>query len=230
MRLQKYIASAGVCSRREAEERIRQGRVTINGAAASLGDSAEEGDIITVDGVPVTPVQSHTYVMLHKPRGYVTTLQDEKGRKTVADLVAGIGVRLFPVGRLDLQSEGLLIMTDDGALANALMHPSHEAEKVYRVWVHGADLVRSAEKMRQPVVWDGITYHADKVSVLRDDLLEIIVHEGKNHEVRNICAAVGLKVERLLRVQHSGLSLGDLPAGKWRYLTEKEIDLLKNGG
>ena len=227
MRLQKFIAASGLCSRREAEERIRQGRVTKNGVTASLGDGAEEGDDVRVDGVSVSPVIGHTYIMLNKPRGVVTTMKDEQGRRTVAELTRDVGARLLPVGRLDLQSEGLLIMTDDGELLNRLAHPSHETEKTYRVRVHGAPLEEAMETLRQPITWEGVTYRADKVELCAENTLEITVHEGKNHEIRNMCAAVGLKVERLQRIRQAGLALGTLPPGKWRYLTEDEIKAIK---
>lgn len=234
MRLQKYIAAAGVCSRREAEKRIREGRVTLNGRTAALGAGTEDPkDVICVDGRPVRPPAEHTYVMLHKPKGYVTTMRDEKGRPTVAELVADAEVRLFPVGRLDYDSEGLLIMTDDGEAANRLAHPSHGVKKTYHVWVRGADVAAAAEGLRQPVVYSGTRYRAAEVRVLEDDgagrgELSVTIGEGKNREVRNLCAANGLTVTRLVRVSQGELRLGDLRSGQWRYLTRKEIDFLHN--
>ena len=215
MRLQKYIAGCGYCSRRRAEELLIAGRVTVNGRTASLGDSMEEGDIVCVDGKPLSPPKEHTYIMLHKPRGYVTTLSDEKGRPTVAALTSDAGVRLFPVGRLDLMSEGLLILTDDGEIANRLAHPSHGVEKTYRVWVKGEDPLAASDTLRRPVRYQGVSYRPD-----------VTVSEGKNREVRNMCAAAGLKVKRLVRTRQGRLKLGSLGAGEWRYLTGAEIAYL----
>ncbi len=230
MRLQKYIAACGYCSRRKAEELVLSGRVTVNGRTASLGDGMEEGDLVCVDGKPLSGPPERTYVMLHKPKGYVTTLSDEKGRPTVAELVADAGVRLFPVGRLDLQSEGLLILTDDGEIANRLAHPSHGVEKTYRVWVRGEDAAASAGLLRHPIKYRGVSYRAAKVRLVRSDeqaaVLDVTVQEGKNREVRNMCAAAGLTVKRLLRLRQGELKLGDLPAGQWRYLTDAEVRYL----
>ncbi|MBQ3276033.1 MAG: rRNA pseudouridine synthase [Oscillospiraceae bacterium] len=227
VRLQKYIAGCGYCSRRKAEELLLSGRVTVNGVKASLGDGMEEGDVVCVDGEPLSQPTERTYVMLHKPKGYVTTLSDEKGRPTVAELTADAGVRLFPVGRLDLNSEGLLILTDDGEIANRLAHPSHGVEKTYRVWVKGENAAGAAERLRGPMEYRGVSYRGAKVSLLRSDensaVMDVTIGEGKNREVRNMCAAAGLRVKRLLRLQQGELKLGDLPPGQWRYLTDGEI-------
>lgn len=233
MRLQKYIVSCGFCSRRNAEKLISDGRVTINGRVASLGDSMEnDGDIICLDGKPLVPPARHTYIMLHKPRGYVTTLSDEQGRPTVAELVADVGTRLFPVGRLDLQSEGLLILTDDGEIANRLAHPSYGVRKTYRVTVHGGDFVSAVQALQRPITYEGVSYQPAEVSVVRRrehrTVLDITVSEGKNREVRNMCAAVGLSVERLIRIRQGDLFLGDLPMGKWRFLSEQEMEYLQH--
>ena len=215
MRLQKYIAGCGYCSRRRAEELLIAGRVTVNGRTASLGDRMEEGDIVCVDGKPLSPPKEHTYIMLHKPRGYVTTLSDEKGRPTVAALTSDAGVRLFPVGRLDLMSEGLLILTDDGEIANRLAHPSHGVEKTYRVWVKGEDPLAASDALRRPVRYQGVSYRAAEVRPVRvrdtEAILDVTVSEGKNREVRNMCAAAGLKVKRLVRMRQGRLKLGSLP-------------------
>ena len=230
MRLQKYIAGCGYCSRRRAEELLIAGRVTVNGRTASLGDSMEEGDIVCVDGKPLSPPKEHTYIMLHKPRGYVTTLSDEKGRPTVAALTSDAGVRLFPVGRLDLMSEGLLILTDDGEIANRLAHPSHGVEKTYRVWVKGEDPLAASDTLRRPVRYQGVSYRPAEVRPVRvrdtEAILDVTVSEGKNREVRNMCAAAGLKVKRLVRTRQGCLKLGSLGAGEWRYLTGAEIAYL----
>lgn len=231
MRLQKYLSAAGLCSRREAEKWIEAGRVSVNGVTASLGDGCEEGDRVCVDGKSVVLPREHHYLLLHKPRGYVTTLRDEKGRPTVAELVSDAGVRLYPVGRLDYDSEGLLLMTDDGAVANALMHPSHQVPKTYRVKVRGSGFSAAAAKMRTPLRdTDGTEFQSAEVSILRTSAniaeLSVTIREGKNREIRRMCALVGLEVLRLKRVQQGEISLGELPAGKWRDLTKEEINFL----
>ena len=234
MRLQKYISAAGICSRREAEQRILDGRVTVNGQIAALGQSVDETvDQVCVDGRPVRPPRECTYVMLHKPRGYVTTMKDERGRPTVAQLVSDAEVRLYPVGRLDYDSEGLLIMTNDGEVANRLAHPSHGVKKTYHVWVKGTDLPAAAEKLRHPMSYQGINYKGAKVELLTDEgdgrgKLAVTIGDGKNREVRNMCAAAELKVLRLQRISQGELRLGNLPAGEWRYLTSKETQYLQN--
>ena len=233
MRLQKYISQSGVCSRRRAEEWIKEGRVTVNGRPAQLGQSVDEkSDVVCVDGKSVAPAAEHTYVMLHKPRGYVTTLHDPEGRPTVADLVSDAGVRLYPVGRLDYMSEGLLILTDDGETANRLAHPSHGVKKTYRVWVRGENPAEAVQKLTLPLTYKGVEYRGAQVTVLRASIhratAELTISEGKNREIRNMCAAVGLRVERLVRVRQGALELGELPAGKWRVLTTSEIRYLQN--
>ncbi len=231
MRLQKYLSAAGLCSRREAEKWIEAGRVSVNGAVASLGDGCEEGDTVCVDGKLVSVAAERCYVLLHKPKGYVTTLSDEKGRPTVAELVADAGVRLYPVGRLDFDSEGLLIMTDDGAVANALMHPSHQVPKTYLVKVRGRDFSAAAEKLRKPLTdTDGTSFQGAEVSIVRASAdmaeLSMTIREGKNREIRRMCALCELEVLRLRRIRQGEIQLGELPAGKWRKLSKDEIDYL----
>lgn len=226
-RLQKILSSCGVCSRRTAEEYLRQGRVAVNGIPAVLGEQADpENDAITLDGVSVTAGGRRTYLMLHKPRGYVTTLSDEKGRRTVADLV-DCGHRVWPVGRLDMDSEGLLLLTDDGELTNHLLHPSHEVEKEYLVWVTGEITGETLKRLTRPMVLDGQKLRPAKVTQRGDALLSIVIHEGKNRQVRRMCAKVGLTVTRLKRIREGQLRLGDLPLGTWRELSEQEIEQLK---
>ena len=231
-RLQKLISSAGLASRRAAEELIKQGRVKVNGETASLGMSADpELDDIRVNGKRLRISGTRAYIMLNKPRGYVTTLSDEKGRKTVAELVKGAGRRLYPVGRLDLNSEGLLIMTDDGEAANALMHPSHEVGKTYRVTVSGREpeaAVRELEALREV---EGEPIRPAQVSFAGETgegkyMLDVTIHEGRNRQVRKMCAAAGLEVRRLVRIAEGELSLGGLQTGKWRHLTSEELDWL----
>ena len=227
-RLQKLISSAGFASRRAAEELISAGRVRVNGSPAVLGQCADpETDLIEIDGRRLgVPAQEKTYVMLHKPRGYVTTLSDEKGRPTVAELVADTGKRLYPVGRLDMDSDGLLLMTDDGALANAMMHPSGEVNKTYLTEVSG-DLAAALPILRAPMVIDGYRIRPAQVHIVGEATLEIVIHEGRNRQVRKMCAAAGLRVRKLTRIAEGPLHLGDLPSGKWRYLSENEISALK---
>lgn len=225
-RLQKLISAAGLASRRTAEEWITAGRVTVNGQTAALGDSADpDRDDVRVDGRPLPAKRAHTYLMLHKPRGCVTTLSDERGRRNVAELVADAGVRLYPVGRLDLNSEGLLLMTDDGALCQRLTHPSHEVEKTYRVTVAG-DVDAALPVLRGPMELDGRPLRPAKVERAGERVLRITIHEGRNRQVRRMCGQAGLTVRRLIRISEGPLSLGDLPAGKWRYLTEAEVRAL----
>lgn len=233
-RLQKIIAGAGLTSRRGAEALVSAGRVTVNGFAAVLGQQADpETDDIRVDGERVALRRDKVYIMLNKPRGYVTTLKDEKGRKTVAELVSGAGRRLFPVGRLDMDSEGLLVMTDDGDAANVLMHPAHGVRKTYLVWVEGADMDAGLAALRRPVELDGRTVRADAVSVVTRDggraQLEMTISEGRNRQIRRMCDAAGLRVSRLQRVAEGPLRLGDLPPGRWRLLTGEEVAALKRG-
>lgn len=226
-RLQKLISAAGIASRRKAEELIQQGRVRVNGNTAKLGDTADRReDVIEVDGKPLPKVAAKRYILLNKPRGFVTTLSDEQGRRTVSELVADCGERVYPVGRLDLGSEGLLLMTNDGELANRMMHPRHEVNKTYLTYVTGyAD--GADELLRRPIELDGRPIRKPSVKLLsrKGDVavLEVIIHEGRNRQVRRMCEAAGLKVTRLRRIAEGSLQLGDLPAGKWRDLTDEEV-------
>lgn len=231
-RLQKLLSAAGVCSRRAAEALIESGRVYVNGAAAVLGQRADpDRDDIRVDGVPLRERDGLVYLLLNKPRGYVTTLSDEKGRRTVADLVADCGVRVYPVGRLDLDSEGLLLMTNDGALMQRMLHPSGEVEKTYHVSVYGP-VEGAAARLAALRDLEGEAIRPARVELLRRTgrtaELAVTIHEGKNRQVRRMCAACGLTVKRLRRVREHTLELGDLPSGAWRYLTQAEIDALRN--
>lgn len=228
-RLQKILSSVGVCSRRKAEELLKAGRVKVNGLTANVGDKADlERDRVEVDGVALSVPAAHTYLMLHKPRGYVTTLSDERGRPTAAQLVADCPARVWPVGRLDMDSEGLLLFTDDGELTHALTHPSHRVEKEYQVRVSG-DVERALPLLARPMMVEGETMEADRVEQTGADRLTIVIHQGKNRQVRRMCAAAGLTVLRLKRVREGSLILGDLQAGKWRSLTNQEISLLRSG-
>ena len=230
-RLQKILSARGVASRRKAEEMIRARRVTVNGTVALLGASADpDTDRILVDGRPLPAGQKNVYILLHKPRGYVTTLSDEKGRPNAAQLVADCGVRVYPVGRLDMDSEGLLLFTNDGEFANALAHPRHEVEKTYRVWASGY-APGSEKRLERPIVLDGYAIRPPKVQVVKiqKDQAEFLVtiHEGRNRQVRRMCQAAGMRCTRLVRIREGSLTLGDLPRGKWRYLTEAEVNALR---
>ena len=230
-RLQKILSSRGVASRRKAEEMITAGRVTCNGIVARLGDSADpELDEILLDGRPLPSAEAFVYILLNKPRGYVTTLSDEKGRPNAAQLVADCGIRVYPVGRLDMDSEGLLLFTNNGEFANSLMHPKHEVEKTYDVWVKGYR-PGGEELLCRPIELDGYRIRPPKAVLLHAEgdraKLRVTIHEGRNRQVRRMCQAAEMQVSRLRRIREGKLSLGDLPLGKWRYLTKEEVELLK---
>ena len=229
-RIQKIISSCGLASRRQAETMITEGRVTCNGEVCVLGQTADLNiDTILVDGKPLPKAGERVYILLNKPRGYVTTLSDERGRKNAAQLVQDCGVRVYPVGRLDMDSEGLLLFTNDGDFANRLMHPSHEVNKTYKVTVTGYTF-EGLEKLKLPVALDGYTIRPPVIQVIRRPLnpqdkavLLVTIHEGRNRQVRRMCAMAGMEVIRLIRIQEGPLKLGDLPSGKWRYLTQDEV-------
>ena len=232
-RLQKLISASGLTSRRGAEDWITAGRVTVNGQVAALGDKADLArDQVLVDGrlLPQKQTDRRTYLMLNKPRGYVSTLSDEKGRRTVAQLVSGCGCRVWPVGRLDLDSEGLLLLTDDGELTQKLLHPSHQVEKEYLVWVTG-DVSRGLPVLSGPMDLDGVPLSPAKVRRGRTSggvtQLSITICQGKNRQVRRMCGQAGLKVLRLKRVREGGLCLDrTLGPGKWRRLEQSEVAAL----
>ena len=229
-RLQKILSARGVASRRKAEEMIQNGLITVNGVTAALGDTADpDTDEIRIDGRPLPKQERYIYLILNKPRGYVTTLSDEKGRPNAAQLVADCGARVYPVGRLDMDSEGLLLFTNDGAFANALMHPRHEVQKTYAVWVNG--YVPGAEvRLARPITLDGYTIRPPKVKLLKAEgqkaRFRVTIHEGRNRQVRRMCEAAGMHCTRLRRIQEGSVKLGDLPLGKWRSLTPEEIEKL----
>ena len=229
-RLQKIIASRGLCSRRQAEKWIEEGRVRVNGNTAHLGDTADvTEDVIEVDGKRLPKAGKKVYLMLNKPRGYVTTLSDEKGRKNAAELVAGCGTRVYPVGRLDMDSEGLLLFTNDGDFANLLMHPKHEVDKVYRVWVTSF-APEKLEALKEPIELDGYLIKKPRVRAVRMEatraILDVTIHEGRNRQVRRMCQAAGLEVARLKRIAEGSLRIGELKTGAWRELEPKEIEAL----
>lgn len=228
IRLQKHIADCGAASRRKAEELIIAGKVRVNGRIASIGDKVDpKRDKVTVNGKNLIFVKDKIYIMLNKPRGFVTTMKDELGRKNVSDLVKDAGGRLFPVGRLDKDSEGLLIMTNDGDFANKLTHPSSHVNKTYRVTVGGAVNDEQLDQMSTGIVIEGKkTLPCDVfVAERKPDrtVIIFILNEGRNRQIRKMCEAVGLNVLRLKRIEIAGVKLGMLPQGKWRPLNEKEM-------
>ena len=234
-RLQKILARCAGVSRRSAEAMIEAGRVRVNGNTARLGEQADaEEDVIELDGVRLRTRQEPelVYRMLCKPRGFVTTMHDEKGRRSVAELVGDLSVRVYPVGRLDCNSEGLLLLTNDGELANALMHPKKQVDKVYLVTVRG-DIRGAAERLMAITELDGEPIAPAQARELSrregQALLRVTIHQGKNRQIRRMCAGLGLHVEKLQRVEEDGLQLDDLPIGKWRYLTAQEIQRITGG-
>lgn len=233
MRLQKYLAECGVASRRNAEKLIADGRVSVDGIMIrEMGVQVEEGQVITVDHKIVKPEQQKCYLLYHKPAGEVTTVQDEKGRPTVLDKFRDYGVRLYPVGRLDYDSEGLLILTNDGEMTEHLLHPSHEVNKVYLARVSNQVLPNEAKQLERGVIIDGKKTAPAKARILRStplytDML-ITIHEGHNRQIRKMVEQIGHQVVMLRRVQFGPIKLGDLPRGMFRELTDEEIELLRN--
>lgn len=234
IRIQKYIADCGVCSRRAAEAMIEQGRVTLNGRPVHLGDKTDGAkDLVRIDGKVIKPItRDKITLMLYKPRGYVTTMSDEQGRKCVADLIVKERVRLYPVGRLDKDSEGLLLLTNDGDLANKLTHPKNNIPKTYRVIVKGAinrEHIKAFERGIY-IAEDDYTTRSAEIEILesKEDrtVFYLTIYEGKNREIRKMCEALGLEVLRLKRDKLAALSIGTLRAGQYRTLTQKEIEYL----
>lgn len=237
-RLQKILARAGYGSRRACEHIIEAGRVMVDGKVAQLGDRADpQRQRIEVDGVPLARPQPYFYIMLHKPRGVISTTHDPLGRRTVLDLVSlpsdrrGKVVRVYPVGRLDAESEGLILLTNDGALANRLTHPRYEHPRVYRVLVAGEPTEENLERWRRGIMLDGKVTRFDAVTVEGgrhgETWLEITVHEGRKHLVRRMVAALGYPPRRLIRTAMGSLQLGTLPPGRSRPLTQGEVLALK---
>lgn len=236
VRLQKYLADCGICSRRAAEKLIEEGRVTVAGKRAVIGDKVPSNSTsVRVDNHQIYPrKKEYKYFMLYKPRGYVTTAKDEMGRKCVTDIFAKEHARLYPVGRLDKDSEGLLIMTDDGDLANKLTHPKNRIPKTYRTIVRGSVSADKLHTLTNGVYLEELDYTTSGAVVdvhdVREDktILLITIYEGKNRQIRRMCEAVGLEIIRLKRERIGKLSIGTLNAGQYRKLTEKEVDYLKN--
>ena len=241
IRLQKYLTDCGVMSRRAAEKEITAGNIAVNGVPAALGQKITPGeDEVTFRGQPVLPRSSgegtHTYILLNKPVGYVTTMSDDGGRKTVADLIRDVGHRVYPVGRLDLYSEGLLLCTDDGETANRLIHPSHEVPKQYLATLNALLTEDELKELAEPFELDGYMLRPFGVEFVRyarpggipSTVVRFTLWEGRNREIRRICMRYGVKLSRLTRVSIGELSLAGIPSGKWRFLTEKEIAYLRS--
>ncbi|MBE6733010.1 MAG: rRNA pseudouridine synthase [Ruminococcaceae bacterium] len=233
IRLQKFLSESGVASRRKAEDLILAGKVKVNGHIAEIGSKVDpKRDKVTVRGKLVVANTEKVYIMLHKPRGYVTTMSDEFDRKNVADLVKNVGVKLFPVGRLDRDSEGLLFMTNDGNFANELTHPSKHVNKTYRVTVAGEVDDEKLLKLANGIEIEGRkTLPCDVFVIERKTdrtVLNFIIHEGRNRQIRKMCEAVSLDVLRLKRTEIAGVKMGMLKKGDWRHLNEREMQRLTN--
>lgn len=233
VRLQKYFTDCGVMSRRAAEEQIRAGRVLVNGKRASIGDSVDPStDVVEYNGkIIIKMCDERICILLNKPRGYVTTMSDEKGRKTVSMLVSDVGTRVYPVGRLDMDSDGLLLLTNDGALAEQLTHPRHTIPKIYHVTVRGKVLPEQLKALNSSMVIDGYRIKPVKTVILPSDnprtsTLEMTLFEGRNRQIRKMCDRVSLKINRLTRVAIGDIKLGSLAPGRWRRLTAREIQYL----
>ncbi|HNX14034.1 MAG TPA: pseudouridine synthase [Oscillospiraceae bacterium] len=232
-RIQKLMSEWGICSRRAAERLIEEGRVKRNGRAAVLGERAVPKDVLTLDGTRIGPTSERKiYIMLNKPRGYVTTAKDELGRKCVTDLVAEIGARLYPVGRLDRESEGLLLLTNDGAFAQKVSHPSYEVGKTYRVTLKGKIKPETELAFLEGVDSEGEHLTVKRIDIIEEKedrtVIEVALTEGKNKHIRRICEALKLEILRLKRIAEGGVKLGGLPVGKYRELTAAEIATLKD--
>lgn len=231
VRLQKYLSECGVASRRKAEEMIISKKVKVNGKIANIGDKITPGkDSVTVSGKKVVKNKSKTYIMLHKPRGFITTLSDEMGRKCVAQLVEDVGKRVYPVGRLDRDSEGLLLLTDDGEFANAITHPARHVPKTYRVTIRPSINEEQITALTTGIEIDGRMTMPSEVRIISREegrvVIEIIIYEGRNRQIRKMCEALGLEVARLKRTQIGSVKLGMLKQGDWRNLTDDEVHKL----
>lgn len=232
MRINKYLSSCGIDSRRKCEALVTAGRVRLNGKPVTeLATDVKDGDVVEVDGNTVSVAFKKTYIMLNKPKGCVCTARDDKGRKTVLDFVK-VSKRLFPVGRLDYDTEGLLLITDDGELANKITHPKNGVKKTYAVRVEGAPTAAELKRLRDGIVYNGVTYGGAEVAVVGEEnggtRLNITITEGKNHEIKNMIESLGRRVLFLKRMAVGELRLGGLSRGEWRYLNDREIAYLKS--
>lgn len=228
VRLQKFLAESGVASRRKSEELIEQGKVKVNGRVACIGDKIDpKKDTVTVSGKKIVKTKTHTYIVLHKPRGFITTMSDEKDRKCVAELIKDVEGRVYPVGRLDKDSEGMLLFTNDGAFANAMTHPTKHVPKTYRVTVRPSISEEQITALTQGVIIEDRKTAPAEVRVITKEegrvVLEIILYEGRNRQIRKMCEEVGLEVARLKRTAIGSIKLGMLKQSSWRHLTEDEV-------
>ena len=232
IRLQKFIADSGLMSRRAAEAEIEKGNFSVNGHVAPIGTKIDpKADVIAYKGKRIKyEKREYTYIMLNKPRGYLSSTSDDRGRKCVTDLLDGVSARVYPVGRLDMISEGMILLTDDGELKNRLTHPKHTIGKVYRVKVGGSVTETQYDILTSPLEIDGYTIKPVEVSVTDEDesgtVLKMTLYEGRNRQIRKMCEMADLTVKRLSRVSIGNLKLDGLPVGKWRYLTDEEVDYL----
>ena len=232
IKLQKYFSDCGILSRRAAEEEIKQGKVTVNGECAFLGMRIfPDVDVVVYKGARVIAQSDEKlYILLNKPRGIVTTLSDEKGRPTVLSLISGLGARVYPVGRLDIDSDGLLLLTNDGALTNKLTHPRHKIPKIYNVTVKGEVTEGALTLLSSPLIIDGYKIQPVEVEIIKKEpsqtILKMTLYEGRNRQIRKMCALADLKITRLTRVALGNIALGSLEVGKWRFLTQSETDYL----
>ena len=232
IRLQKFISDAGLMSRRKAEEEIKNGNVSVNGHVAELGMKIDpKKDVVSFKNKRIAyEKRDYTYIMLNKPRGYLSSTSDDRGRKCVTDLLDGIDARVYPVGRLDLISEGMLLLTDDGELKNKLTHPSHSLPKIYRVKVSGSVSEEQYNMLTSAMVIDGYEIKPVTVAIGESDevgtVLKMTLLEGRNRQIRKMCEAVGLTVKRLSRISIGNLKLNNLPVGRWRHLTDEEVNYL----
>ena len=232
VRLQKYIADSGLMSRRAAEEEIKNGNISVNGHVATPGTKVGNGDTVTYKGKKIAYRRAeYTYIMMNKPRGYLSSTSDDRGRKCVTDLLDGVTARIYPVGRLDLISEGMLLLTDDGELKNRLTHPSYSLPKIYRVKVGEPVSAEQYDILTSPLVIDDYEIKPVEVKIAESDetgtVLKMTLHEGRNRQIREMCEIAGLTVRRLSRVSIGNLKLDGLPVGKWRYLSDDEVEYLK---
>ena len=234
IRLQKFFTECGIMSRRAAEAEIEAGKVTVNGKRAELGDKVDPAaDVVIYKGkILEYPHGEHIYIMLHKPRGYLTSMSDDRGRKCISELVSDLDARVYPIGRLDLNSEGLLLLTDDGELANVLTHPKHCVGKLYNVSYRGEINEDKLKTLREPMIIDGYKTKGAEVELVEKHdgggKLKITLHEGRNRQIRKMCEQVELRVSRLCRVQIGEIKLGGLALGKWRFLDKSQVRYLKN--
>lgn len=232
-RLQKYVSDCGLMSRRSAEKEIELGHFTINGVKAEIGDKVDPiNDVVEYKGKPIFNDKPHgyTYIILNKPKGYITSMSDEKGRKCVTELVADLGIRVYPVGRLDYNSEGLLIMTDDGAFTEYMTHPRHEIPKIYQVRLKGELTNEELERLEAPMMIDGRRIMPVDCKVIErkttSTLVEMTLFEGRNRQIRKMCEQVGLTIRTLKRVAIGNITLADLGVGKWRFLSAAQVKYL----